>query len=39
MAEFKNNGKTKLMIFVGASPENIHLAAVIKKCRRYLMRS
>lgn len=35
MAEFKNNGKIRLMIIVGTRPEIIRLAAVIKKCRRY----
>ena len=35
MAEFKNNGKLKLLIIVGTRPEIIRLAAVIKKCRRY----
>lgn len=35
MAEWKNNGKIKLMIIVGTRPEIIRLAAVIKKCRKY----
>lgn len=35
MASFKNNGKLKLLIIVGTRPEIIHLAAVIKKCRKY----
>ena len=35
MAEWKNNGKVKLMIIVGTRPEIIRLAAVIKKCRKY----
>ncbi len=35
MAEWKNNGKLKLLIVVGTRPEIIRLAAVIKKCRRY----
>ena len=35
MAEWKNNGKIKLMIIVGTRPEIIRLAAVIKKCRAY----
>ncbi len=35
MAEWKNNGKLKLMIVVGTRPEIIRLSAVIKKCRRY----
>jgi len=34
-AEFRNNGKLKLLIIVGTRPEIIRLAAVIKKCRRY----
>ena len=35
MAEFKNNGKLKLLIIVGTRPEIIRLAAVISKCREY----
>ena len=35
MAEFKNNGKLKLLIVVGTRPEIIRLAAVINKCRQY----
>ena len=35
MAEFKNNGKLKLLIIVGTRPEIIRLAAVITKCRKY----
>ena len=35
MAEWKNNGKQKLLIIVGTRPEIIRLAAVIKKCRKY----
>ena len=35
MAEWKNNGKIKLMIIVGTRPEIIRLAAIIKKCRKY----
>ena len=35
MASFQNNGKLKLLIFVGTRPEIIRLSAVIKKCRRY----
>ena len=35
MAEFKNNGKMKLLIIVGTRPEIIRLAAVINKCRQY----
>ncbi len=35
MAEFKNNGKLKLLIIVGTRPEIIRLAAVITKCRQY----
>ena len=35
MAEWKNNGKLKLLIIVGTRPEIIRLSAVIKKCRKY----
>ena len=35
MADWKNNGKLKLLIIVGTRPEIIRLAAVIKKCRKY----
>ena len=35
MANFKNNGKLKLLIIVGTRPEIIRLAAVINKCRSY----
>ncbi len=35
MAEFKNNGKLKLLIIVGTRPEIIRLAAVINRCRTY----
>lgn len=35
MAEFRNNGKLKLLIIVGTRPEIIRLAAVINKCREY----
>jgi len=35
MAEFKNNGKLKLLIIVGTRPEIIRLAAVINKSRQY----
>ena len=35
MANWKNNGKLKLMIIVGTRPEIIRLAAVINKCREY----
>ena len=35
MAQWKENGKIKLMIIVGTRPEIIRLAAVIKKCRKY----
>ncbi len=35
MAEWKNNGKIRLMIIVGTRPEIIRLAAVIRKCRKY----
>lgn len=36
MTKWKNNGKIKLMILVGTRPEIIRLAAIIKKCRKYL---
>ncbi|MBR3509213.1 MAG: UDP-N-acetylglucosamine 2-epimerase (non-hydrolyzing) [Lachnospiraceae bacterium] len=35
MADWKENGKIKLMIIVGTRPEIIRLAAVIKRCRKY----
>lgn len=35
MAQWKNNGKLRLLIIVGTRPEIIRLAAVIKKCRVY----
>ena len=35
MAEWKNNGRIRLMIIVGTRPEIIRLAAVIRKCRKY----
>ena len=35
MANWKDNGKLKLLIIVGTRPEIIRLAAVIKKCRKY----
>ena len=35
MAQFKNNGKLKLLIIVGTRPEIIRLAAVINRCREY----
>ena len=35
IAEWKNNGKIKLMIIVGTRPEIIRLSAVINKCREY----
>ena len=35
MAEWKNNGRLKLLIIVGTRPEIIRLAAVIRKCRKY----
>lgn len=35
MAQFKNNGKLKLLIIVGTRPEIIRLASVINKCREY----
>lgn len=34
-AEWKNNGKIKLLIIVGTRPEIIRLSAVINKCRQY----
>ncbi len=34
-AEWKNNGKIKLLIIVGTRPEIIRLSAVISKCRQY----
>jgi len=34
-ANWKDNGKLKLMIIVGTRPEIIRLSAVIKKCRKY----
>ena len=35
MAQFKNNGKIKLLIIVGTRPEIIRLSEVIKACRKY----
>ena len=35
MAQFKDNGKLKLLTIVGTRPEIIRLAAVINKCRQY----
>ncbi len=35
MADWKSNGRLKLLIIVGTRPEIIRLAAVIKKCRKY----
>ena len=35
MANWKNNGKLKLLIIVGTRPEIIRLSAVINKCRQY----
>ena len=35
MAQFKNDGRLKLLIIVGTRPEIIRLAAVINKCRKY----
>ena len=35
MAQFKDNGKLKLLIIVGTRPEIIRLSAVIGKCRKY----
>ena len=34
-AQFRDNGKLKLLIIVGTRPEIIRLAAVITKCRQY----
>ncbi len=34
-AQFKNNGKLKLLIIVGTRPEIIRLAPTINKCRKY----
>ena len=34
-AQFRNDGRLKLLIIVGTRPEIIRLAAVIKKCRTY----
>ena len=34
-ANFRNNGKLKMLIIVGTRPEIIRLAAVINKCRQY----
>ena len=36
MAQFKNNGKLKLLIIVGTRPEIIRLAAVMKLLDRYV---
>ncbi len=33
--QWKNSGKTKLLIIVGTRPEIIRLAATIKRCREY----
>lgn len=35
MAEFKNDGRLKLLIIVGTRPEIIRLSATINKCRQY----
>ena len=35
MAEWKDNGRIKLLIIVGTRPEIIRLSAVIRKCRVY----
>lgn len=35
MAEWKNNGKIKLLIIVGTRPELIRLSAIISKSRQY----
>ena len=34
-AQFKNDGRLKLLIIVGTRPEIIRLSAVIAKCRKY----
>ena len=34
-AEWKNNGKIRLLIIVGTRPEIIRLAATIRRCREY----
>ena len=34
-ANFKNDGRLKLLIIVGTRPEFIRLSEVIKKCRKY----
>ena len=34
-AQFKNDGRLKLLIIVGTRPEIIRLSAVITKCRKY----
>lgn len=34
-ANFRNNGKLKLLIIVGTRPEIIRLSAIINKCRQY----
>ena len=34
--QWKNNGKIRLAIILGTRPEIIRLAAVIKKCRKYM---
>ena len=35
MAQFKNDGRIKLLIIVGTRPEVIRLSEVIKKCKKY----
>ena len=35
---WKNDGRTKVMIGCGTRPEIIRLAAVIKRCREYLLK-
>ena len=35
MADWKNDGRIRLLIIVGTRPEIIRLSEVIKKCRRY----
>ena len=34
-AQWKNDGRLKLMIIVGTRPEIIRLSEVIRKCRGY----
>ena len=39
MFNWKDNGKTKLLIICGTRPEIIRLAAVMKKSREYLLKN